>query len=100
MSSAIESCIELLSYQPNDLVTEASAELAALRQERDDLAMIVRASLPTTVIQRVIHTMPMDRDVAKWCIRLLGSNTKILLLDDGTGLPVLTPEARTALARK
>lgn len=72
-----------------------------LRARLADVEAMLRRSLPNVQIARTIHTQPvLGPKPAPWVLRILGTNKKYPLHDDGTGLPVLTPEARAALGEK
>lgn len=65
-------------------------ELAALRARVEDLELIARAG-----IERCVTQAEDDVGTQGWDIEVLG--TYHLCPDDGTGLPLLTAEARRAL---
>ncbi len=86
------------AYSRDD-VRSARAELAALRRERDDLELMLRASLCRHPSLRAIFQPRMSGEA--YLLRdakLSGREEDLIkLYDDGTGLPVLTDEARAAL---
>jgi hypothetical protein len=84
-----------------NMVRSACAELAALRARAEDLELMLRHNLAG---QRLSYSSD-----AKWLMahdtaaignsagKALGYSWVYRLADDGTGLPILTPEARVAL---
>jgi hypothetical protein len=66
------------------------AELAALRQRASDLELMLRAVIPAHQIVRVWHSYG---ESVTWKVAGLLDHVP----DDGTGLPLLTAEARSAL---
>lgn len=67
---------------------EAREELAALRARVEDLELIARHAL---------RTSPNDYRLSDGTWRFADSRGVVRLPDDGTGLPLLTAEARRAL---
>lgn len=72
------------------IVSDAIAELAALRRRCDDLELIARAAIDPSG-----GVLPLDTPSNRWHLRAKGR--RFVLYDDNTGLPILTAEARKAL---
>lgn len=91
--SALDRCIDTNEHDVSgDLRAAARAELRALRERASDLELLLRESFAARISQHydgrgrtfLLHS---DR------IHFMCAS----LADDGTGIPLLTPEARAAL---
>lgn len=97
-------CVERERQSMLDDLDAANKELAALRQRCEDLEMMLRAELSDCYRLDRYHGLDTDGR-GNWWLELWhvrkhdGPSRKWTLLDDGTGLPVLTPEAREALRK-
>lgn len=99
----MERCVDfIMSEDDRAAWSAARAEVAAMRQRVADLELIARASCTRNPSLRAIFAPRMDgkayvlRDYQK-----SGREEDLIYLaDDGTGLPLLTPEARQALEGK
>lgn len=73
---------------------EAVDELTALRQRCEDLELMLRAAL----VGRL--GIAFDDDNVQWWSLDPSPGWRFKLADDGTGLPILTPEAREELRKR
>lgn len=97
--SALDRLIEECGH---DSTTDAArTELAALRRDLADARLMLRGAL-TQVCGMGPLSLRRSRGVGfkyAWSLGD-GSYSEARLQDDGTGLPILTPEARAALEAK
>jgi len=99
--SALDKALEMLrsevgvyAPQEHDPVEAARSELSALRQRCEDLELMLRAAL----VGRL--GIAFDDDNVQWWSLDPSPGWRFKLADDGTGLPILTPEAREELRKR
>lgn len=100
LERTIESCAETIEWELTTLRTRA----ASLEARCGDLEMMLRAtknpgSTSCLYYNPTRNLNPVRRE--RWCLNVPegdGSYHRLFLADDGTGLPLLTPEARIALS--